>query len=110
MVVPLRPDAIQYAVEHLKRAVTAAKKINAPLRLRVDANGLKDGFKVYLGGESAPWTRVVIKSPSRFFIQDVGPYFPRGDVWVEIRIENPTGCAAVIEYNWGRKQWRIKGL
>lgn len=87
--------------------VTSIRRLTDPFRLRVDAEGLKEGFAVFVGGDTVPWPDMMVKSPTRFVIKNAGRYFPRGDVWVRVRIANPSGCDAEVEYNWGRNQWRI---
>ena len=34
--------------------------------------------------------------------------FPKDGNWVDVKVENPNGCATTVQYNRSLKQWRVK--
>jgi PKD repeat protein len=88
--------------------VTLVTKVPNPFRLKIDTVGLKSGYKVYVAGQSTAWTNIKVKTASQFIIKGAGSLFPKNGNWVDVKIENPNGCATTIQYNRSLKQWRVK--
>jgi len=87
--------------------VTTVTKISDPFRLKIDtAIPLTEGWKVYIAGQSEPWTQITVKSPTQFVIKKAGDFFKKDGSETVIRIVNSDGCDYSFAYNRKAKTWR----
>lgn len=87
--------------------ITGVTKLNSPFRLKVEASGLKGDCAVYLADSTVAWARAALKGSSQILIKGAGSLFPKDGSWVKIRIENPSRCSILFEYNRKLDQWRV---
>ena len=86
--------------------VDRVKAQKGPFRIALDGAGFADGVHAFVG--DATWLHLKRKGATRVVLTGGAPLktlFPKG-TFVPIRVENPDGQSATVEYDRGSKTWR----
>jgi len=81
-------------------AIFSVQKLGNPFRLKVLGSNFHPDIKVYIGGDSNPWTNIKYKSQSEIILKGgtaLKNLFPKG-VPVEIKVVNGDGGTATYTY------------
>ena len=84
----------------IQPAITAIVKKGNPFRLKIYGSNFQPSLKVYIGGDSSPWSNVSFKSYNMIVLKGgnaLKAQFPKG-VPVEIKIVNGDGGTATKTY------------